>query len=297
MEPILLIRNSKSGLVQREQEIQNGINYLTQKGFEVIVLTIEDVVSIELFRKRIEQYKPTTLVAVGGDGTVNLLSQYLVNTNLRLSVIPAGTFNHFAKHIGIGTDMDEAFKTIINGETIVIDTAQVNGRVFVNFSCVGFYTQLIKKRIEYQKKAWKKWSAFVISLYENTVKYSLLYLQISRNEADVKISTPLVFIGNNIFEFGGADILSAREDFTSGKLQISIAPQAGRWGIFHLLFKALFGDIKNKIGFTTVALDEIEINSKHINMAVSLDGEIVSLKTPLYYKIQPRSLKVIVPKD
>jgi YegS/Rv2252/BmrU family lipid kinase len=297
MEPLLLVRNKKSGLVAREEEIEKGIAYLKENGFETITVFVEDVCKKEDFTKTFEKYKPATIIAAGGDGTVNMLANHLAGTNVRLAVIPAGTFNHFAKHIGIGTDIVAAFTNVINGETITIDTAEVNGRTFVNFSCVGFYTELIKKRIFYQKKLWKKWPAFVISLFEGLVNHASLNLTIRKNDAEVDVRTPLIFVGNNIFDFGGLDVLSGRQAFTSGKLHISVAKDMGRWGIFILSVRAFFSDIKNRLGFTTVALDEIEINSPRSYMWVSLDGEVAKIKTPLHYKICPQSLRVIVPKN
>ncbi|MES2437101.1 MAG: diacylglycerol kinase family protein [Patescibacteria group bacterium] len=297
MEPILLIRNSKSGLVAREQEIEAGIEMLQEKGFTVHTAFIQDVLTRANFRKKLEEFKPTTVIACGGDGTVNLLTQYLIYTPIRLAVIPAGTFNHFAKHIGIGTAINDAFITVITGETINIDVAEVNGKEFVNFSSVGFYTQLIKRRVGYQKLSWKKWTAFIIAIYESFVSYSSLELEIKKNDKQVSIKTPLIFIGNNIFDFGSTDILAGRQDFMSGKLHISIAKDIGRFKMLWLGFRSLFSDIKNKAGFTTIALDTLEIKTKRSKLWVSLDGEIEKMKAPLVYKICPKSLRVIVPKS
>ncbi|MBA3284118.1 MAG: hypothetical protein H0U27_03530 [Nitrosopumilus sp.] len=297
MESILIVRNSKSGLIDQGEEIKEGIFFLKESGFLVHEIYIEDVISKEHFDKKCVKYTPKTVIALGGDGTVNLLANHLVGSEIRLAVIPYGTFNHFAKHIGIGTEIKGAFETVITGETINIDTAEVNGKVFVNFSCVGFYSQLIKRRVTYQKMAWKKWTAFAIAVFKSVINFTSFNLQIKKNDKEIAIKTPLIFVGNNIFEFGGPDILSARDDFNSGTLHISIAKDRGRLGILWLLILSLFIDIKNKAGFTTIALKEIEINSKYSSLWVSLDGEIVKMATPLKYIIRPQSLRVIVPKD
>ncbi|MES2748981.1 MAG: diacylglycerol kinase family protein [Patescibacteria group bacterium] len=300
MEPILLIRNSKSGLALGEQkiqkEIEEGIVSLTEYGFEVTTVSVEDILEKEMFDKKVESLSPGTIIAVGGDGTVNLVANYLTGSSIRMAVIPAGTFNHFAKHIGIGTNIPQAFDTVMTGETINIDTAEVNGRTFVNFSCIGFYTQIIKRRTAYQKKSWKKWPAFGMSMYECMKEYSSYSFVIKKNDSEMKVRTPLIFVGNNIFDFGGLDVLSSRQDFTSGKLQLSIAKEMGRWRIFLLAFRSLFMDVKNQLGFTTTAIDEIEIHANKSKVWVSLDGEVIKLQTPLRYKIIPQSLCMIIPR-
>ena len=78
MERLLLVTNTKSGLVQRDQEIEKGITFLKEKGFKVVTVLVEDMFTKEGFDKKVAQYTPATIIVVGGDGTVNLLSQYLV---------------------------------------------------------------------------------------------------------------------------------------------------------------------------------------------------------------------------
>lgn len=294
---LLLIGNSKAGILSHGQEVTAGINSLEEKGFRVIQIPIEKVLEKDGFNKIVQKYVPNTVVAVGGDGTVNLLASYLVGTDMRLGVIPAGTFNHFARHVGIGTDIITSFITLINGHTILIDSGEVNGRTFVNFSCIGFYTELIKKRVFYQKQSWQKWHAFMRALYENLLVHAPLQVQVIKNGAEVTVHTPLIFVGNNIFDFGGPDILSKRSTFTSGKLQVSIAAHENRWKTVLLLVRSFFGDIKYKAGLNTIALDQLEIHTRKSHLWVTLDGEVAKLKTPLNYKILPKSLRVIVPKE
>lgn len=291
----MLVGNPGSGIKASDTAVIAGVEYLQSKGFSVVEVSLKDILTRENFNRELATHSPDTVVAVGGDGTVNLLAGYLKDTDKRLGVIPAGTFNHFARHIGIGTDIPAAFETLINGETISIDTASVNGHAFVNFSSVGFYTRLITRRVFYQKRAWKKWTAFMVAFYESVVKYTVLRFKLAKDGSEASLSSPLIFIGNNVFNFGSPDILSGRDSFVSGKLQLSLVEHMGRWKMALLLIKSMLFDVKHQPGLKTIMLESIKIDAKESEIWVSLDGEVRKLKTPLNYMIYPRSLRVIVP--
>ena len=95
-------------------------------------------------RPRADAYCPTlcrrwlpTIVAAGGDGTVNAVASALVGTQAALGVIPLGTLNHFAKDAGIPLDLDAAIDTVIRHHQLV-DVGELNGHI-INNSSIGLY--------------------------------------------------------------------------------------------------------------------------------------------------------------
>ena len=65
-------------------------------------------------------------------------------------VLPLGTHNHFAKELGVPLDLDEAVAALAEalkaGRTDDLDVAEVNGRVFLNFSAIGLHPQVVRQR-------------------------------------------------------------------------------------------------------------------------------------------------------
>ena len=109
----------------KEDQIDIDIS-LAQSGAEVIELAREAAR---------EPYD--VIVAAGGDGTVNSVAAAVIDSDKILGVLPLGTLNHFAKDVGIPTDLQEAVRTIIAGHTIEVDAAEVNDRIFLNNSSLG----------------------------------------------------------------------------------------------------------------------------------------------------------------
>ena len=77
------------------------------------------------------------VVAVGGDGTVNEVARGLVGSDKALGIIPCGSGDGLARHLGLSHNVDKALKTIERGEQKRMDVADVNGRMF--FSVCGVH--------------------------------------------------------------------------------------------------------------------------------------------------------------
>ena len=72
----------------------------------------------------------SVIVAVGGDGTVNEVARGVLGTDKTLGIIPCGSGDGLALHLGISRLYKKAYETIIKGNTTLIDTCQINGRPF-----------------------------------------------------------------------------------------------------------------------------------------------------------------------
>ena len=80
----------------------------------------------------------SVIVAVGGDGTVNEVARGIVGTDKVLGIIPCGSGDGLALHLGISRYYKQAVKTIMNGKKIKIDSGLINGRPFFSVCGTGF---------------------------------------------------------------------------------------------------------------------------------------------------------------
>src|SRR5688500_9112434 len=90
-----------------------------------------------MFAREAVEAGADTVVACGGDGTVNEVVNGLEGTRVALGIMPAGTANDFARQVGIPEDPDAAMDIILRRKPVVIDTAAMNGRRFLNVSSGG----------------------------------------------------------------------------------------------------------------------------------------------------------------
>jgi len=85
------------------------------------------------------------VVAVGGDGSVNEVAQALIHTETILGVLPGGSGNGFAMHLGLGRNLEKAIHVLNTGTPQTIDTCTVNDRFFINVAGVGFDARIAYK--------------------------------------------------------------------------------------------------------------------------------------------------------
>jgi YegS/Rv2252/BmrU family lipid kinase len=79
-----------------------------------------------------------TVVAWGGDGTVNEVASALVRTDTALAIVPAGSGNGLARELGIPWDPERAFDVALGPGERRMDAGELDGRFFFNIAGVGF---------------------------------------------------------------------------------------------------------------------------------------------------------------
>jgi YegS/Rv2252/BmrU family lipid kinase len=236
-----------------------------------------------------------TIVAAGGDGTVNAVASALVGTQATLGVIPLGTLNHFAKDAGIPLDLDAAVETIINGATKLVDVGELNGRLFINNSSLGLYPAIVQERCEHQRRGLSKWIAFARAVYTVMRRAPSFHASLHADgKYDGTDRTPFIFVGNNAYETTGLAI-GERRELDGGKLWVCSAPGAGRAALIEVAIRALLGRASPG-ELKVVEAEELWVQPrKNRHVKVANDGEVFSVSPPLHYRIRPQALRVIVP--
>lgn len=78
------------------------------------------------------------VIAVGGDGTINEVAQGLVGTTTTMGILPKGSGNGLARHLGIPAQLPEAIDTLFSNSVVRMDTLLINNRLSLNVSGIGF---------------------------------------------------------------------------------------------------------------------------------------------------------------
>src|SRR5665213_430396 len=234
------------------------------------------------------------VVAGGGDGTIAAVATALVGTDTVLGVLPMGTLNHFAKDLGIPLELDKAVQTLFTGKIALVDVGEVNGRIFLNNSSVGFYPHLVLERESRQKQGRNKWIALAQAAAHLLQQSHTLRVELSADHAGPRLyDTPFLFVGNNRYALDGMAI-GTRAVLDGGKLWVCAAPDAGRFTIMALALKALLGFVRDS-DVAAFETDQAHVGLHRGHVHVATDGEVSVMQTPLHYSSRPAALRVIVP--
>ena len=235
------------------------------------------------------------LVAAGGDGTIATAAAAVAGTGMKLGVLPLGTFNHFARDVGIPFDLESAVAAIAGGCVRKVDVAEVNGRIFINNSAVGLYPELVREREAQRRHLGRSrrlamLSAGVRAFYR--FRRKRLIIRIAGR--DEPIETPLLFVGNNRYRMTPL-ALGRREAIDRGMLCIYAPLARSPRHFLGLAIRAVFGRERELEDLVTIDAEAAEIASVQPALPVTTDGEARMMATPLRYRIRPGALNLLVP--
>lgn len=296
---IYCVINCKAGSaadVQREALRQAFADHSLDYEFESIVeICARPKFLAQIVRQAIAS-GADVIAAGGGDGTISTVANQLVGTDVSLGVLPFGTLNHFAKDLGIPFDPREAVEVVCRGATRRVDVAEVNGRYFINNSCLGVYPDAVRVR-ERWRPLLGKWPALAIGALTVLRRFPILKLGIDIDGRRLRRRVPLLFVGNNEYSVEWPD-LGGRERLDDGRLSLWLVREASRLALLRSAFRLLIGRLHLAREIEASRVESLTVNTRRRRLRrlrVAVDGEVIRLRPPLRYQIRPQSLNVCVP--
>lgn len=237
----------------------------------------------------------STVVAAGGDGTVNEVINGLMQipqaTRPALAVLPGGTGNDFARAIGTPKRAPLAIQALLNGARRRIDVGEVNGRYYAGISGVGFDAEAAR-----QANAWPRWiggtALYVAAILKMLVTYSPVEARIT---IDGRAQTLRMFLlaAANTKWYGGGMLMAPHAAIDDGRLGIVYAGDLGKLETLMLLPKVYTGKHLQhpKVSHTTA--DEVVVESD-VPLSIHADGETVG-RVPARFRCVRAAIEVLVP--
>jgi len=237
------------------------------------------------------------VVAAGGDGTINTVAGLCCDYGVTLGVIPAGTFNYFARDLGIPTDPAAATRLLLSGKIERVSVGYVNGRMFLNNASFGLYSKVIRSREEDKARFGRSRTvAFLsgIGALLHGVRPFTIRLRVG-NETWLRRTT-MVFVTNNLLQLAKLDTDIA-EATPEDHLAVFVLRPVSRLDMLGLFVRGAFRHVANDPHLETFCIDAFDAETDKDHVDVVVDGEIVRCAAPLSFRVAPRALRVIVPRE
>jgi diacylglycerol kinase family enzyme len=291
---IEVLVNARSGAGRRAEIQQRLGDAFNASGADARISLAGDGVELVTLAQRAAVSDAESVVAGGGDGTINTVAAALIDTGKTLGVLPFGTMNHFAKDLGIPLDLEGAIETVVAGHAVSVDVGEVNGRIFLNNSSLGLYPRIIRERERQQRLGWGKWPAYVWAAIGVLRRYPFLEIRLTVDGNAMIGRTPFVFVGNNAYDMERFTI-GSRACLDKGELSLYTTSRTGRLGLTRLALGALLGRLRQDRDFLAFATKDAWIGTQHRRIRVALDGEVTIMEPPLHYLVRPGALRVLAP--
>jgi diacylglycerol kinase family enzyme len=293
---IAVVLNSSSGQGTAKDVAGRLKEIFATAGREARITLATGGSEIHAAMRRAVQDGCETLVAGGGDGTINCGASAVVGRKIPLGVLPLGTLNHFAKDLGIPLDVDEAVKVVLEGIVCKVDVGEVNGRIFINNSSLGVYPAIVRLRERYRTKVRGKWIAALWAGLTVLRRNPFMAIRIVVEEKAIVRRTPLLLVANNEYRMSGISA-GTRESLARGRLALYVLNAEQRPGLLRLAWQILLQGAEQVKELDLLSVEEATVETRRPRLQVAMDGEVFSLQSPLEYRIRPAALLIHVPPE
>ncbi len=292
---ILFIINPISGIRKNEKQRLPFLikKYLDQDIFEYSIRFTQSAGhATELSQEAVENGYDI-VVSVGGDGSVNEIAQCLVNTPVTLAIMPFGSGNGLARHLGIPLNPKKALNIINQLKTGTIDVGMYAAdKYFFSNVGIGLAVNVVKWFEHHQVRGFLSYALAVVRGFFSVKPISI------KIEVNGKILERDVYIFNicNSNQYGYGVGLAPAAKLDDGVLDIGIISYFPRW---HFPLYAIFLLIKKHHWIPTYELHSSAtcrlLNEQEKYLTLQVDGELSRFKENWEVKVLPGALKVLMP--
>ena len=232
------------------------------------------------------------VVAIGGDGTQNEVARSLVGTGRTMGIIPCGSGDGLALHLGISRKTGKAAEVLNEGEAVFIDNGIVNGHPFFCTTGVGIdaivswrFAKAGSRGLKtYIVESVKTWFGFKAENYRITVD----------GEEKWNGKATLVTIGN-ANQWGNNARITPLASATDGLLDITIVDEFHTWAFPGLLAR-LMGGTADRSRHTVCLRGKSIVIEREKEGPLHFDGDPYEMGKRIDISVAEHSLKVLVPK-
>jgi YegS/Rv2252/BmrU family lipid kinase len=232
----------------------------------------------------------TTIVAAGGDGTINEVVNGIGSAPVALGILPMGTVNVLAMELGIPFDLVSAWKVIRTGKIRLIDEACANGHLFVQMAGIGLDAQIVERNNRQIKKVLGPLSYLLTATTVAAEKPPRLLVT---SDGHPPVQGSFVLVGNGRL-YGGPFTLFKEADMQDGLLDVYVFRYMNYVALMRYFRGMLFGSLAkfSDVDYFKARHLFVEAN-RHVPLEA--DGELVG-HAPVEFSVKRRKLRVLVPE-
>jgi diacylglycerol kinase (ATP) len=282
----LFIVNPASGAGQKDWE-QIIREFFKDRSEIIDFFRLEkDVNCKEVLPKIIREMKPDRVIAAGGDGTVKLAAEILMDLEVPLGIIPAGSANGMAKELDIPIDPGAAIELSITGEPKPLDLIFINNEYCIHLSDLGLNARMLE---HFEQSETRGFFGYGKALLKMLGKHQFMRVRLHANNRVYKRKVVMAVIAN-ASKYGTGAIINPTGNPSDGEFEVVLVR---RLGMVQLLKMIITGrpldDNKTEV-----------IKCKRMKLTVSrpypfqIDGEYRDQQKEINAVIEPGALKVVM---
>jgi len=230
------------------------------------------------------------VVAVGGDGSVNETAAGLIGTQTAMAIIPTGSGNGLARHLGIPLNLKKALEVINAGYETVIDSVQLNEHIFVNVAGIGFDAHI---GWEFAKFGKRGFSSYLKIISREFPRYKAQDVElIIDGKSSIKKAFLISFANGS--QWGNNAYIAPAADCRDGLIDIAILKDFNLLSAISIGYRLFKKTIHKSAALETIKAKEVIVRQP--GTIAHIDGEPIETGNELRIKVNPLSLRIIIPQ-
>lgn len=293
-----ILINKNSGTVLRLGEEQAAQKLRDVFGDRIRTLEFLDTGNLCKEIHELRHEEDTDILIGGGDGSAVCAAEILKDRDIHFGVLPLGTMNLLAQDLGAAPTFEETLARIDRLYEDKIDLGLVNGKPFLCSAVIGVVPESALAREDLRSApGLEPLSRFIGTIargMRGEIKHQL-NLRHSENDAPFALETTSLIISNNRFirNPGMGPERFLRESLKDGRLAVySAAPRDMMDGL-RIALKMVQGTWQEDEAVFSFETPELIIDTPQDEALVSLDGEPMTMTSPLTFKIEEKALPVL----
>ena len=263
-----------------EQNIECSLEYTGSRGH-----------ATEIARRAVAENNFDRVIAVGGDGTVNEVACGLLHSALPMGIVPKGSGNGLARHLGIPLQTEAALRTLFQSEVIAIDTFTLNGKLSLNVSGIGFDGHVANLFGHVKKRGLQGYAKVALNEF---VQFKEFEAEIIRDSNSEVRKSFIIAIANSS-QYGNNARIAPAASVCDGILHVCFLKKIPPYRV-DFIYNFFAGKIEQSTFCEFMETKKMKI-SVNTPVAFHVDGEPCGVDQVFDIKILPGSLKMLVPKS
>jgi YegS/Rv2252/BmrU family lipid kinase len=284
--PARFIVNVRSGRAARALPAVQA--FARDRGAEV-VLTKRVRHAHDLAREALER-GARTIVAVGGDGTLNEVGSALVGTTTVFGLVPCGSGDGLGRHLGIHGSTAHVLGVLDHGTERTIDTGIVNDCPFFTAAGLGFEAEIAARFNRLRHRGFARYLSTSATAFREWKPQRYRISHDRRTEA----LEAFTLVVANADQYGNNARIAPRARADDGLLDLTAVPAVTRWNAVPLLVRLFTGRLAGAANVVMRRSAQFVIE-RDAPGPFHTDGELHEGGCRLEFTVRPASLKILGP--
>jgi len=237
----------------------------------------------------IEKLQPEKVIAVGGDGTITLVAEQLLNTDIAMGILPAGSANGMAKELNIPVDVDGALDIILEGEIQPCDVIRINDKeISLHLSDLGVNAQLVKY---FEQGNLRGKLGYALKVFKVLWRKRMMDVTIKTDKEEIKRRAFMVVIAN-ASKYGTGALINPDGVLHDGLFEIVVVRRIHFISVLKMFLKFKRYNPKKVEMFQAQSAVITTVKPSHFQV----DGEYLGKINQVKAEIIKSRLKLILPR-